>query len=498
MEESGWGEGVYGWTKMATSWVREEMAGVDLKDKRLNERLCEVLSLLGGHPEASIPAACGGHAELVAAYRLFGNPKATMDSILRPHAEATRRRLAEQPLVLLVQDTTELDLTRPGQVVEGTGPLASAARRGVFLHPLHAFTPDGTPLGTLGVKAWTRGEEVRNAKRSRAERAVIPIEEKESHRWIEMMGRCGEEAKRCPSTKFICLADSEADIYEMLAAGMDESHGANWIIRACQDRALQTEAGHAKNAEDYVCGRVLAEPVLFKQTIHVRGRRAKFQCEERARRQPRESREAEVEVRAVTVTLRPPWRVDRRLSEVTLHVVHVQEQSPPEGDEAVRWVLLTSLPIDHAWQVREVIQFYCARWMIEILFRVLKSGCRVEKRRFEHIDRMLPCVGVYLIVAWRTLYVCRLGRSCPEVNCEAIFEPGEWKPVWRVVTHSDPPSQPPTLAVMVRLVAQLGGYINKKNRPDPPGPQTVWIGLQRTQDFAACWATFGPEARQGP
>ena len=66
------------------------------------------------------------------------------------------------------------------------------------------------------------------------------------------------------------------------------------------------------------------------------------------------------------------------------------------------------------------------RWSIEILFRTLKSGCRIEQRRFEHIDRLLPCLGLYLIVAWRTKYVCRMGRSCPDIDCEAIFEPSEW------------------------------------------------------------------------
>jgi hypothetical protein len=65
--------------------------------------------------------------------------------------------------------------------------------------------------------------------------------------------------------------------------------------------------------------------------------------------------------------------------------------------------------------------------MIELLFRTLRSGCRVEKRGFEDIDPLLPCVAVYLIVAWRTLMVCRMGRGCPDVSCEVIFEPVEWK-----------------------------------------------------------------------
>ena len=178
-----------------------------------------------------------------------------------------------------------------------------------------------------------------------------------------------------------------------------------------------------------------------------------------------------------------------------LNVVLVHEANPPSSEEPIEWLLLTSLPIGDSEQVRQVIQYYSTRWMIEVFFRVLKSGCRVEERRFEELDRLLTCLAVYLIVAWRSLYVCRLARSCPDLNCEAVFEPAEWKAVWKVIRRTDPPATPPSLAGMVRLVAQLGGYVNRK-RADPPGPQTLWIGLQRAHDFAICWQLFGPGATQ--
>jgi hypothetical protein len=482
---------------MVLSWVREEMATADLKDKRLDHRLREVLSQLGEHPTASIPAACDGHAEMTGAYRLFDNKKATFEAILEPHVEATRQRIAQQEVVLLVQDTSEIDVTRPEQQVAGAGPLDDGARWGAFLHPLHAFTPDGTPLGTMHSLAWVRNEsDQRTASMLRAKRATIPIEEKESCRWVDGLRRAGDEAQRCPSTQVISIADSEADIYELLAEGMAEPRRVDWIVRACQNRALQKK-NDGEAGEKYLRERALAQPVLFTHTIQVRGRKAKVTCEVRGRRQPRLSREAEVEVRAGQVTLRPPWRPDRKLPEVTVNVVLVREVNPPKDDEAVEWLLLTSLPVEYIEQVRQVIQYYCVRWMIEVYFRVLKSGCRVEERRFEHIDRMLSCLAVYMIVAWRTLYVCRLSRGCPEINCEAVFEPAEWKAVWKIVRRTAPPSVPPSLGEMVRLVAQLGGYVNRKHS-DPPGPQTIWIGLQRMHDFALCWRLFGPDARDGP
>ena len=133
---------------MLLPWAMEEMKTAEFEDKRLNERLNAVLSALAERPTASIPAACGGHSEMVAAYRFFDNHKVTYERILAPHVERTLERMAAQPVVLLVQDTTELDFTRPEQQMIGAGSLDGSARCGAFLHPLVAFTRDGTPLGT--------------------------------------------------------------------------------------------------------------------------------------------------------------------------------------------------------------------------------------------------------------------------------------------------------------------------------------------------------------
>lgn len=471
---------------MAASWVLEEMRSVDLRDKRLDERLRTVLSQLSERPAASIPAACGGRAEMTAAYRFFDNEKAEFDAILQPHATATLRRLAAQPTAILVQDTTEIDLTRE-QPVAGAGRLSDSSRRGVFLHLLHAFTPDGTPLGSVAAQAWTRGEEVGAADQSRAERARTPIEEKESFRWLTTWELARQAAADCPAVQCICVADSESDIYEVLEAAAG-GEGPDWVVRACQNRALSAETDSLPLRE-----RVAASPALFRQTISVRGRRALTACETRSRRQSRESREAETTVRAARVTLRPPHRPNRKPAAATLNVVLVREEQPPQGEEPIEWLLLTSLPIEDAEQVRQVIDAYRVRWMIEIFFRVLKSGCRVEERRFEAVDRVLACLAVYLIVAWRTLYVCRLGRSCPQLDCETIFEPAEWKATWKIIRRTDPPKSPPALGVMIKLVARLGGYVERQN--SPPGPQTLWLGLQRVHDFALCWEKFGPDAK---
>ena len=224
---------------MLSSWVSEEMKNADLEDKRLNERLAVVLDQLTGQPTASIPAACGGYAETMAAYRFFNNDKVGFENVLHPHIEATEKRMADQPVVILVQDTTEIDLTRPEQQVVGAGPLDRDVRRGVFLHPLMGFTPDGTPLGIVYAETWTRDDDPPTPKSQRESvRKHTPIEEKESIRWVDTYRQAREQTEQIPQTQFICVADSEADIYELLEESQEEPQPLHWIVRACQNRAL--------------------------------------------------------------------------------------------------------------------------------------------------------------------------------------------------------------------------------------------------------------------
>jgi hypothetical protein len=473
-------------------WAQEEMATAQLNDKRLEQRLTALLSALGDQPAAGIPAACGGHAEMTAAYRFFDNPKVTPAAVLEPHFAATRQRLAAQPVALLVQDTTEADLSRPHQQVEGTGPLDGGKRRGVFLHPLAAFTAEGTPLGTVSMQTWTREEADPKKEPARRNR---PIEEKESFRWVQGLRAARHVAQELPQTQVVCLGDSDADLYELFVEPRGE-RPVEWLIRACRNRCVEgeTEATRQKLRE-----RVQAQPVLFTHTITVRTREPKTACEKRPRRVGRATRTATVEARAASVILHPPRRSGGvTLPAVPVNVVLVSEPDPPAGQPPVEWLLVTTLPVQTPEQVRQIIQYYCVRWMVEVLFRTWKSGCRIEERRFEHLDRLLPCLALYWIVAWRVLLLCRLGRSCPDLDCEVLFEPAEWQSVWRVTQQEPVPEVPPKLGVMVRLVAQLGGYVNRPNRVDPPGPQTVWLGLQRMHDLALAWNTFGPGAPKRP
>jgi hypothetical protein len=422
-----------------------------------------------------------------AAYRFFDNDRVTFAKVLQPHVARSLERVRQQEVVLFVQDSSEIDLTRPGQDVAGAGAL-DGARSGFLLHEMQAFTPDGTPLGTVWAEVINRTAGVSHAPAAekRRRRQQQPIEAKESMRWLTGLRQARALARQCPGTRCVCVADSEADIYELFAEPRGEPP-LHWLIRACQDRAVDRDPGNCLRA------RVLTTPALYEVGLLVRGRHAKTAAETRARRQDRPARKANVEVRAGRVTLRPPYRPDGPLPPVTVNVVLVREPNPPPGATAVEWVLVTTLPIDAPGQVKAVVGYYCVRWCIEVYFRTLKSGCRIERRRFEHIDRVLPCLGLFLIVSWRTLLVCRLGRACPEVGCEALFEPSEWKAVWAAVHRKRPPKKVPRLQAIVQLIASLGGHV--KRRDGEPGVQTMWVGLQRMYDLAWAWDAFGPDGK---
>src|SRR5947209_6932916 len=470
---------------MIAPWVKEELGTADFGDERLCTRGATLLSALASRPNLTIPAACGGRAEMVAAYRFFDNDKVTFNKVLEAHIARTLERMAVQKVVLLVQDMTEIDQTRPEQEVVGAGAL-DGSRRGFLLHEMHAFMPEGIPLGTVWAEILNRTDGVSHASEPEKlkKRQHTSIEEKESMRWLTGLRQAREVAQQLPGVQCVCMADSEADIYELFCEPRGELH---WLIRACQDRVLEADT------PQHLREPLLAAPVLYKVELLIRGRHARLTTEDRARRQNRETRQAEVEVRAATMTLRPAWRHDRKLASAKVNVVLVLEPNPPAGEPPVEWILVTTLPIDTPEQVRTIVEYYCVRWCIEILFRTLKSGCRIERRRFEHVDRVLPCAGLYLIVAWRTLFVCRMGRSCPDVDCQALFEPSEWKAVWVAVHRRKPPKKIPRLAEMVHLIASLGGYVERPH--SEPGTQTLWIGLQRTYDLAWAWDTFGPGAK---
>ena len=471
----------------------DEVLGADFGDRRLNRRLVTVVEELGAQPQLSIPAATDGRAEMEGAYRFFDNDKVSPEKIREPHVAATIERIAQCEIALLVQDTTELDLTRPSRRVHGAGPMDSEARIGVFHHPLMAFTIDGVPLGTVWQKTWSReaiGTSLTKTEKQK-KRQKTPIEQKESYRWIEGQRAARDIAAACPNTQCVCVSDSESDIYELFSEPRTTQASADsvgsqleLVVRACQNRNTTT----GNWLED-----VRGTDALFSDSVKVSARVAKFntaKTQKSARAKSRDARMANVEIRATTVTLKPSPRPDRKLPPVEVNLVLVEEVEPPEGCDAIRWLLVTTLPVTTVDDVKQVVAIYCLRWQIEVYFRTLKSGCRVEARQFETLRRVENSLAVYSIIAWRVMYLCRLGRECPDLNCEVVFSQSEWKSICHIHNNGKVPAEPPTLNQMIRLIAGFGGSINRPKTE--PVTQTLWIGLQQLYCFSLSWDAFGP------
>jgi hypothetical protein len=468
-------------------WIETETKGANFGDRRLNRRYELLLDRLSDKPTLSIPAACRGLAETTAAYRFFDNDKTDAAKVLQPHHDATVERIRTHELVIVAQDTTEIELVRKQERVGG--PLNDESRYGLYVHPLLAMTPQRVPLGVVTAKIWSRdpAEFAKSQEEKRRARKAKPIEEKESGRWLEGYQSACALAAETPDTTIVAVSDSEGDIYECLQAGV--AGEAEYIVRGCQDRAL-LDAEHPLLLQTLAC-----KAALGKMRIRVSKRQASTGDETKKRKQPRDGRIARVTIRSAKVLLRGPARPGMKLPDIYVNAILVKEENPPAGEEPIEWLLLTSLPIETFAEVTKVLDYYCCRWEIEIYFRTLKSGCKIEELQFERQDRFEVCLAMYMIVAWRVLHVLMLGRECPTMRCDAVLAEAEWKSVYVIVTNEDAPGKPPLLSAMVKMIAEMGGYLNRKH-DGPPGPQTMWIGLQRMRDFAIAWSAFGPRDRR--
>jgi hypothetical protein len=135
-------------------WIDFELQTVDFGDKRLNNRLGNILETFSSKPNVSIPTACNVWSETKAAYRFFDHGKVNDIKILQPHKDATIERMRQESVILLPQDTTELDFTGKKDI-RGLGNLGPYEKRqGFYLHPTLAITPDRLCLGVVHTKIW--------------------------------------------------------------------------------------------------------------------------------------------------------------------------------------------------------------------------------------------------------------------------------------------------------------------------------------------------------
>ena len=457
-----------------TSWATKEFSKIGLKDKRLNQRCQKLASVLEQQSTEPINQACEDWADTKAAYRFFDNEKVSPDKILAPHYQRTVKRMKSHALVLAVQDTTFLNYTHHPQT-EGLGEIGTKAQnqRGFGMHSTLVVTPQGLPLGLLTQQFFERP--IGEASHTASEIQKLPIEEKESYRWIEAFEQV--IALTPEEVQVVTVCDREADFYEMFV--MAKEKHADLLVRANTNRRLDEEA-------KYLWAKVESQGKAGNLTVDIVGN------------DKRKARQAIVSVRFCTVTLKPPWRPQqKKLPPITLTAILVREDNPPADiKDAIEWLLLTNTIVNDFSQALQVIEWYCCRWQIEVFHKIIKSGCRVEDCRLQTATRLQNYIALMSVVAWRLQWLTYINRTNPQEPCTAVLTPIEWQALYmRIHKTSVLPASPPSTHQAIRWIAQLGGFLGRKSDGEP-GIVVIWRGWQRLQDFATTWELIVNESTQ--
>lgn len=437
-------------------WAQLEFGAAELGDSRRTARLVQLARQLGERPESSLPHALEDDASLKAAYRFFDNADVAHEKMLASHAASSIQRMQGQDVVLAVQDTMFIDYSTH-RATQGMGPLHTKGDGGygMICHGTLAFTPQRLPLGVLSLRLWARDPAQRQRRATRRKRA---IHDKESQKWIDSVRAVAVLKQRLPGTRLVSVTDREGDIFEFFTEA--QALGVDLLVRASWNRNLSDGQAQlfAKLATAPVLGRkLLALPANGK----------------------RKARTAKLEVRACPLTLNAPLNGSGRgLAPLTLWGVWAYEPKPPKGVEPLDWKLLTSVAVTNSAQALERLEWYAVRWGIEQWHKILKSGCRIEIRQLESMQRLQRLLTVYAVIAWRIFYATMLARQAPKMRCTAILNDDEWQALYCRIHHtSTPPATAPPLRQAIRWIAMLGGFIGRTGDGEP-GTQTLWKGFQ--------------------
>lgn len=459
-------------------WIESECSSMNIGDERLNKRAKHLLKRFSAKPMESIPASCKGWSETKAAYRFFGNDLVTARKVIKPHRLSTLNRIKECPIVLLIQDTTTLNYSGQKER-QDTGPIQQDNVRGIFLHPTLAITPDRECLGIVDYEQWSREKFTdKTSEERKKQRHYKSVKEKESYRWVRGYKKVSRLSKAMPDTQFIYIADREGDIYDIYHEAKHGFHGgtAEWVIRATFDRTILDTEQPKKRGK-------LKENVKASNPVG----QVAFAVSSFGNRKKREVKQ---DVFAKEITLLPPReKAKDGLKAVQVTAIIATETNPPPGEKAIEWTLLTSMPVPDLETALQIIQWYLCRWQIEIYFKVLKSGCNIEKLQLSDKQRFDPCLAMYLITAWRILFLTMLGRASPSLSSECVFDKIEWQTAYVMIYEKAPPKEIPPLKQMLQMIARLGGFLGRKHDGEP-GPTVMWKGLKNLYEHIRAREAF--------
>jgi hypothetical protein len=412
------------------------------------------------HISASLRQLADNRAEKVGFTRFFRNDRVTAAEILKTCAARTAQAAAGRD-VLVIQDTSEVNYQSKAGRKRGLGRVGNGKDAGLFVHPaLVVDTADGSVLGLAGATIWRRD------KVKAANYQSLPIEEKESNRWL--VTPMAARAALDQAASITVVADREADIYELFARLPDAR--THVLIRATRDRAL-SQVG------ERLFARIAAQPEAGRLAFDLEGRPG------------RQAREVTLAVRFCTVTLRQP-RAGADPSDprqITLNLVEVSEINPPAGEDPILWRLLTTHEVATLEDARRIVDLYRMRWNVEQLFRALKSqAIDLEDSFLADGSALENLAATALNAACMVMQLVQArGQAGHAVKASRLFNPAQIKVLKALVTKYQGKTDkqknihpPGSLAWAAWVIARLGGW-NGYASERAPGPITFARGLKR-------------------
>lgn len=451
------------------SWIEQELAGSTFRDERLDRRLRKLLLQMASAVGEPIPLACQDWANTKAAYRFLSNTAVDEARILAGHFQSTRIRAAavDGPLLVL-QDTTEFSYKRahpeqigtlttiPGRKTDGRRPMHTLC--GLLMHSSLVVTPEGLPLGLAAIRFWTRSK-FRGviALKRRINPTRVPIEHKESVRWLENL-RDATVLLGNPA-RLVHIGDRENDIYEFFCAA--RSAGTHFLVRTCVDRL-------AGNGKQTIADQMSEVAVQGLHDVLVE--------------EGRKTTRAIVELRYRRIHVLPPIGKQKRYSAIDLTVIQARERGEPSGRPAIDWQLITDLPVNSPQEAIEKLDWYALRWKIESFHKILKSGCRAEEARLRTAERLVNLIALFCIIAWRLFWMTMLNRTEPEASPRIALTRDEIGLLDRMIDATGQPPPSRALSDYLIHIARLGGYLARASDP-PPGNVVLWRGWCRLMDI---------------
>lgn len=453
------------------AWMKAEIDGCRFPDRRLGRRFGQLLEDLSKGIGQTLPLACQDWATTKAAYRFLDNPRVDESAILAGHFQATRARFADATgLALVLHDTTDLSYQRTrlkpigkthetctGKDREGRPRMHTVC--GLLLHSSLVVTATGLPLGLAAVKFWTRTKfKGTRALRNKINATRVPIEQKESSRWVENLKQSTAllgDPQRC-----VHIGDRESDIYELFcAAHQAQTH---FLVRTCVDRLAET-------GQTTIANQMQRHATRGTHRVQVRDRHGHIGT-------------AKLLVRFCRMTVLPPIGKQRRYPALSLTVIHARETTAPKNRDRIDWKLMSDLPVKGLREAAQRLDWYAMRWKVETFHKILKSGCRAEEAKLRTADRLTNLIAIYCILSWRVFWLCMLNRTAPHASASLVFTGDEQRLLDHLLSRS--PAAPPPLSVAHYLVAvaKLGGYLARRRDP-PPGNMVLWRGFARLTDI---------------